>query len=87
MADNSVVCLAIPHTSGWKVFVDGPPAETYRANYGFIGFTVSAGEHSIEAYYEAPNAKISVMIGSAGVVLTVLSCFVEVHRNRADRQS
>lgn len=87
LADNSVVCLAIPHTSGWKVFVDGSPAETYRANYGFIGFTVSAGEHSIEAYYEAPNAKISVMIGSAGIVLTVLSCFVEVHRNRADRQS
>lgn len=81
-ADNSIVCLAIPHTSGWKVFVDGSPVETFRANYGFIGFTVSAGQHSIAAHFEAPNAHISVMVAGLGVLLTVISCIIEAHRNR-----
>ena len=74
LADNSVACLAVPHTNGWVVKVDGQEVDTYRANYGFIGFTVSEGEHTIEAYYEAPNAKVGAAIAACGLVGGIAAC-------------
>lgn len=74
LANDSVACLAVPHTNGWVVKVDGQEVDTYRANYGFIGFTVSEGEHTIEAYYEAPNAKVGAAIAACGLVGGIAAC-------------
>lgn len=80
LANNSVACLAVPHTNGWVVKVDGQEVETYRADYGFIGFTVSAGEHTIEAYYEAPNTRVGMLAAAAGLVAAVAACVIHVRR-------
>lgn len=80
LADNSVVCLAIPHTSGWVVNVDDEPVDTFRANYGFIGFTVSAGEHSVAAHYEAPNVNPALTICCIGIVLAIYNCLCGIRQ-------
>lgn len=80
LANNSVACLAVPHTNGWVVKVDGQEVETYRADYGFIGFTVSAGEHTIEAYYEAPNARVGMVAAAAGFVAAIAACVIHTRR-------
>lgn len=74
LANNSVACLAVPHTNGWVIKIDGQEVETYRADYGFIGFTVGAGNHTIEAYYEAPNAKAGAALAAIGLACGIALC-------------
>lgn len=37
---------------GWKAFIDDRQTKVYKANYGFQGIVVPAGEHKIEFKYE-----------------------------------
>ena len=83
LANNSVACLAVPNTNGWVVKVDGEVVDTYRADYGFIGFTVSAGEHTIEAYYEAPNAHVGAMIAAVGLIAGAAACVFYARAEKA----
>lgn len=72
LADNSVVCLAIPNTAGWSIEVDGERVDTFRINYGFIGFKCSSGEHTVMARYAPPNAHIGILVAAAGLVTCVI---------------
>lgn len=82
LTSNSVACVAIPHTAGWKVYVDGQEVETYRANYGFIGFTLSAGEHSFAMRYEAPNAKLGITLAVCGAAAGAAICAYTAFKNK-----
>ena len=77
---DSIACLAIPHVSGWKVLVDGQEVDTTRTNYGFIGFAVPAGMHTIEASYTAPNLGLGAAISCAGLVGVLAGCIVIARR-------
>lgn len=81
LADNSIMSLAIPHTTGWIVEIDGKVVDTYRANYGFIGYTVSAGEHTLTAHFEPPHALIGCVAAAVGVLSCTLYC-VFIYRKR-----
>lgn len=76
LADGSVAVFAVPNTAGWKVLVDGTEVETFRADYGFIGFTVSAGRHSFEAKYEVPNLSLGAALAGVGLAAALVSCAV-----------
>lgn len=79
----SVVCLSIPNTATWTLTVDGKPVETFRADYGFIGFTLSAGSHEITACYEPANFRLACILSATGAVLTVATAaFVGVSLKR-----
>lgn len=67
---DSVVCLSIPHTGTWHISVDGREAETFTADYGFIGFTLDAGSHEVVATYELSGLTTGLVSSGAGVVAT-----------------
>ena len=68
---DSLGCLAVPHVSGWTVCIDGFEVPTTRANYGFIGFTVPAGAHEIEATYTVPHARLGIALSILGAICTI----------------
>ncbi len=37
----------------WKAYIDGEPAEIYKANYSFRAVAIPAGEHIVEMKYES----------------------------------
>lgn len=80
----AVVCLSVPNTAGWKVLVDGEEVETFRTNYGFVGFAVSAGTHSIEASFEPQGVAVGLGLAAAGLLLAAASCAVIRLRPRAE---
>ena len=82
LSDGSVACLAIPHTLGWKVCVDGAEVETFRVNYGFIGFTVPAGDHTITAHFEASNLSVACVLTGTGVILGIVTCTIIAQKNK-----
>lgn len=84
-AEDSVACLLVPYSEGWKVLVDGEEAETFRANLGFVGFVAPAGEHEITARYEVPGLGAGVAASLAGVAATALGAAGVSWRRRSGR--
>lgn len=79
---SAVVCLSIPYTTGWHVSVDGQEVETFRLDYGFIGFTVDEGEHQITAQYIPNGWATGATVGCVGVLVTIVSCVILAWRRR-----
>ena len=67
--EDTFLYFNIPYDKGWSVYVDGNERELVRANIGFMGTFVEAGEHSIELRYETPGLKL-------GIVLAIIGIFV-----------
>lgn len=85
--NNSYVSLSIPNTGTWHVYVDGQEAETFRANYGFIGFEVTAGTHNVTATYELNGIRQGAILSAAGAAITVLSILYVNSRVRREAQA
>lgn len=83
-AEESVVCLSIPHTSTWHITVDGSEVETFTADYGFIGFVLPAGSHQVVATYELAGLNLGIACSAVGVLATA-ACTLVIRRIRAER--
>lgn len=77
---DGFLCLAIPHTSGWQVFLDGQEVRTFRADYGFIGLNISRGSHELVAQYRPTGLGVGMALAACGLLLGVISCAAGSHR-------
>lgn len=68
---NMVACLAVPHTTGWTVEVDGASVPTFRANYGFVGFELPAGAHQVRASFRPAGLGAGIAASALGVAVSL----------------
>ena len=54
LAQPGLLFFSLPFDRGWKVTVDGEPAELQQVNIGFSGLLLPAGEHTVELHYHLP---------------------------------
>ena len=66
--DSALVGTSLVNWPGWKVAVDGTPAEVLAYNHAFVGFRVPPGVHEVVVRY-APD---SVLQGAALAAATAL---------------
>lgn len=85
LSSDSAVFLALPHTSGWTITVDGQEVETFRANYGFIGFNATAGSHTVEARFLPRNLGLGAAVGAVGALGGIAGCLLYAARRRRSR--
>lgn len=71
-ATDALVCIPVPNTSGWRVTIDGRETETFRADYGFIGVIVPAGEHGLDASYTPDGLGAGAALTAVGVLGLVI---------------
>jgi hypothetical protein len=55
---SGLLVLADPWAPGWRVTVDGEPAELLRTNHAFRGVWLPAGDHTVEFRYEEPLLRL-----------------------------
>ena len=55
--------------------IDGAEVETFRADYGFVGFIVPEGEHTVEASYSVAGLGAGCAMTAAGALGTI-GCIV-----------
>lgn len=68
--EDGYLLAPIPNSASWRVTVDGEEVETFLADYAFIGFEVSKGEHTIELrYFDSAYAVGSTLFGACSVGL------------------
>lgn len=68
-ATPSVLVTSIPYTSGWKAQVNGEEVETVKANIGFIGIPLPAGEVEVQLTYRTPLLTAGMGVSVMGILL------------------
>lgn len=81
-SERAAACAAIPYTGSWEVTVDGVPVETFRANYGFIGFPISEGSHEVTFTYHLAGLETGLALSAVGALATSAACVLLAWRSR-----
>ena len=72
---NKLLFFSIPYEKGWTVKVDGKKEALFVTNFGFMGLTLPAGNHTIVLSYDLPcynTFSIFVMVLAIAVYLFLI---------------
>jgi hypothetical protein len=78
-AKGLLVFSEIHYPEGWKLNIDGEPAELLRVNYAFRAVVVPAGDHTVEMAFDLPsvhNARTVASVGSGLLLLLIAGSLI-----------
>ncbi len=79
---DSLLCLSIPYSKGWKAYVNGEKTELVPANIMYMALPLKAGEHEIKLYYETPFLKTGIVVSaSGGILFLCLGLYYRIKKN------
>lgn len=81
---DKFLCFSIPYDKGWSVYVDGKKAELVRANIGFMGVELSAGDHNIELKYWPSGLTAGIVLSCAGGTGLITLAFFERKKQKKE---
>ena len=68
-ADGTVVFSEIFYPYGWKAYIDGKPAEIFRANYLLRAMNIPAGQHDIRMEFRPDSIRLGDRIAGLFIVI------------------
>ena len=68
-ADGTVVFSEIYYPYGWKAYIDGKPAEIFRANYLLRAMNIPAGQHDIRMEFRPDSVRKGNTIATIFIVI------------------
>ena len=71
-----VLATTIPYSSGWSA----KGYDLQKINNGFIGIPLHSGQNNIQLTYETPGLTIGRWLSLIGIVLFVLTTFIQRYR-------
>ena len=77
LAENEMVITTIPAEDGWKLTIDGNPAELTKYQDAFLAFSCPEGAHTVELSFTPPGLKIGAMASCAGIVCLAAFVFID----------
>ena len=75
LKEKRFVRFSMPYSKGWKIFIDGKKAKSYRCDIAFIGTFVDSGNHSVVLKYSTPFLAAGLITSFIGLVALVALCF------------
>ncbi|MBO6137638.1 MAG: YfhO family protein [Lachnospiraceae bacterium] len=67
----SVVEIAMPHSTGWRAYVDGTEVPLLSVNTYFMGVEAGPGEHEIRLQYRTPWIREGLLLTLIGWLLLI----------------
>ena len=77
LGSNEMVITTIPAESGWKMTIDGQPAELGKYQDAFLSFKCPEGTHTVELSFTAPGLKAGAAVSCAGIVCLVVFVLID----------
>ena len=89
VGNDETVITTIPAEDGWKMTIDGQPAELEKYQDAFLAFKVPAGSHTVELSFTPPGLKAGAAASCAGVVCLAAFVFIDkkVLNNRKENKT
>jgi len=78
--------LSIPFESGWKAYVDGQETTIQKADYGFMGLSLTPGTHQIELRFTAPGLIPGACLSAFFFSLYLILLLIWRKRERGDKR-
>ena len=75
LKEKQFVRFSMPYSKGWKIFIDGKKAKSYRCDIAFIGTFVDSGNHSMVLKYSTPFLNIGLAVSLLGLIILAALCF------------
>jgi hypothetical protein len=72
---------------GWRVTVDGEPADLLRANYAFRAVWLEAGEHTVEMAYRPTSVLAGGVVSVTVLILLIIGWCWPARRRRLEAMS
>lgn len=77
LGSDEMVITTIPAESGWKMTIDGQPAELGKYQDAFLSFKCPEGTHTVELSFTAPGLKAGAAVSCAGIVCLVVFVLID----------
>lgn len=87
---RGLLVLSEVYYPAWKAYVDGEPAEVYRADGLFRAVPIPAGDHTVELRYESTTLRVGILISILTIVVLMAGGVIirtRRPRNRAGESS
>ncbi len=68
-AEKKLLFFSIPFDKGWKAVIDGQEQENLLVNYGFLGYSLEKGKHTVELSYHAPYYNVGIGVSAFSLLL------------------
>ncbi len=86
--DGLALFSEVIYPNGWKAYIDGEPAEIFRANYILRAIKIPAGERQIEMRFEPSTYGFGEGVSMAGSILFILfaggMAFFLIKKNKSE---
>ncbi|MCM1132362.1 MAG: YfhO family protein [Ruminococcus flavefaciens] len=74
---NGVLYLSIPYEKGWKVWIDGERADTFKVLDSMLGVEVGAGNHEIVLKYTPDGFTLGLIISGEALLALIIALVIE----------
>jgi hypothetical protein len=70
--ERAIVATSIPAWKGWRILVDGTPAETLTYNHAFVALEVPQGRHDVQLRYLPTSFGVGLIVSVASLAAAAL---------------
>lgn len=80
---DGIFLTTLPYDGGWRIFIDGEEAETFKAADYLTACNIKEGTHEIELRYTVPGIKAGAVISLFGILSFGVILFVQYKKKSA----
>lgn len=81
---DKIVATSLAYDEGWSVKIDGEKVETKKVNYGFLGFDIKEGKHSVKFSFEPKGFTIGML---TSIISIIIYCTLVISKLQSRRKS
>ena len=71
------LCMSIPYSKGWSMYIDGVKTEARKVNYMYMGALIPEGSHEVLLVYRTPGLRLGAVLTAVGVLSLIGWCTAE----------
>ena len=85
VSENKLMCISLPHSPGWRAYVDGKEVEILKTDLAFMGLELEAGTHTVELRYFTPYFAFGILLSVIGWSIFVIWIALDFYKRKKQK--